>query len=83
MSHVAHRVRDVIILFEEIENTHPEHLKGDANVAVVFKPVDKFHTKVFVMWIQHVDRDKHVDLEFGSVAILVDVLYNFESQSPP
>ena len=35
------------------------------------------------MRIQLVDRDKHIDLEFGSVAILVDIFDNFESHPPP
>lgn len=52
MAHLTNRVRQVVILLQEIKGAEGQQLKADAHVAMIVEPVEHLDT-------QTVERDRN------------------------
>lgn len=50
MAHLVDGVRQVVVVFEEIEGAKAQKLKGDTHVAMVVKPVKHLDTEAGKRW---------------------------------
>ena len=44
MADLEEGVRVVLVVFEEVKHTQPQHVEGEADMATVVKPVQHLHT---------------------------------------
>ena len=68
------RVGFVVVVLEEVEDAGPQHLEGDAHVAVVIEPIEHLDAPVFAPGVVLGQLLQDVDLELGGLAVLAHVL---------
>ena len=78
LSDLVDRIGLIVVIFEKIENARAEHLESDANMTVVVEPIQHLHTSVFATRVVFCKLLQDVDFELGCLAILFDVLDDFE-----
>lgn len=83
MAHLVDRVRQVVVVFEEIEGAKAQKLKGDTHVAMVVKPVKHLDTEVLVVRVLLVDFLQHVDFKSSCFLVFFYILNDLQGNSSP
>ena len=78
-AHLVHGVGVVAVVPHEVEHALAEHLEGDAGVAVVVEVVQHADTQTPILRVIFPQLVENVDLQLGSLAILLHILDDFQS----
>ena len=80
LTHLLNGVWDVVVVLQEVEYGGSQHLEDDAHVAVIVEPIQHLHAAMLGAGVILCQLFKNVDLELCGLAILLNILDDFESK---